>query len=221
MKQFLTTLVFVACCSVLSAQYKKASFFDKSGRTYGIGGQLFALGDGRSTAVGLNLSFGRDQDGKRLFSFWGFHFIPGWKFSYETEDFNADPITVSGKAKLHWILESNYGWYILKNEDEQVFKPFLTAGFNIVLLGGLKELDNEDLQGNTVKQVPRQNFSAGFGGGAGGIINFASNWQLKVQGGYTYQANVNTDVSDNSEAYNLLPSHPYANIGIRYRIVSE
>jgi len=221
MKQILTTLVFVACCSVLSAQYKKASFFEKSGRTYGLGTQMFALGDGKGTVFGANLSFGRDQDGKRLFSFWGFHFIPGWKFSYETVDFDANPVTVSGKAKFHWVLESNYGWYILKNEEEQVFKPFLTAGFNIVLLGGLKELDNEDLQGSTQKQVPTQNFSVGFGGGAGGIFNLASNWQIKVQGGYTYQGNVNTDVSDQSEAYNLFSSHPYANIGIRYRIVSE
>jgi len=221
MKQFLTTLIFVACCSVLSAQYKKASFFDKSGRTYGIGGQYYALGDGKGSPFGFNISFGNDADGKRLFSFWEFRFIPSYKFSFETVDYDLNPVTVSGKTKLHWIYALNYGWYILKNEGEQVFKPYLTAGLNIVLLGGLKEYDSPDMEGYTLKQVPHQNFSAGIGGGAGAIFNLSSNWQVKLEGGYTYQGNLNSDVDDAAEVYNVFTSHPYASVGIRYRIVSE
>lgn len=221
MKQFLTTLIFVACCSVLSAQYKKASFFDKSGRTYGIGGQLYALGDGKGSVFGLNLSFGRDQAGKRLFSFWEFRFIPGYDFSYETVDEFAEPITVTGKSKLQWIYALNYGWYILKNEEEQVFKPYITAGLNFVILGGLKEVSYYDTYTSPLKQVPSQNFSCGIGGGAGGIFNLSSNWQVKLEGGYTLQGNLNSEADNSAEVYNLLTSHPYASVGIRYRIVSE
>src|SRR5688572_19497178 len=149
MKQFLTTLVFVACCSVLSAQYKKASFFEKSGRTYGIGIQMYALGDGKGTVPGVNFSFGRDQDGKRLFSFWELRLIPSYKFKHETVNFDAEPVTISGKSKMQLIYALNYGWHILNPDNtERKFKPYLTAGFNFVIFGGRKPFDDENLAEN-------------------------------------------------------------------------
>ncbi len=59
-------LLFFICFS-LSAQYKKASFFGKEGRTYGIGTQLYAMGDGKGSPVGFAITFGRDRDGKQFF----------------------------------------------------------------------------------------------------------------------------------------------------------
>src|SRR5689334_17200182 len=112
MKFLPTTLLLVFCCSGLFAQYKKASFFEKSGRTYGIGLQMYALGDGKGTVPGVNLSFGRDQEGKRLFSFWELRLIPGYKFKFETLDLDAEPVTVTGKSKMQLIYALNYGWHI-------------------------------------------------------------------------------------------------------------
>lgn len=204
------------------AQYKKASFFEKEGRTYGVGTQLYVMGDGKGAVLGLNLSFGRDQDGKQLFSFWELRYIPAYKFKFESLDLDANPVTVTGKSKSQFIYALNYGLYLTRNEgDEQKFKPYITAGMNFVLSGGMKKLDNDVYYDNLVKSVPERNFSAGIGGGLGGIINLSSRFSLKVEGGYTYQYNLSTDFDSEQEEYFMFTSHAYASAGIRYRIVSE
>jgi hypothetical protein len=222
MKFVATTLLILACSSTMFAQYKKASFFEKSGRTYGLGLQMYALGDGKGTVPGLNLSFGRDQDGKRLFSFWELRLIPSFKFKFETLDLDAEPVTVTGKSRMSLIYAMNYGWHILNPDvTERKFHPYLTAGFNIVIVGGMKKLDDESWEENTIKKVPSRNFSTGIGGGLGSIIDLHGNWSLKIEGGYTWQGNVSSEFQDNEDEYFMFTNHPYASAGIRFRIESD
>jgi hypothetical protein len=222
MKKTTATLILLICFSGLWAQYKKASFFDKEGRTYGIGITSHFFGDGRKAVPGFNLAFGRDQDGKQFFTFWEIRVLPSFKFSYETLDLDANPITVSGKSKLHLIFATNYGLFILKNDDaEQKFKPYVTAGMNFVILGGLKELDNEEYFDNAIKKAPRSQFSAGLGGGLGTILNLNSALSIKLEGGYTYQLNITSEFDAGEDLYYMLTPHPYASAGLRFRIVSE
>src|SRR5438477_10896338 len=98
MKKISVTLVALFVCITLSAQYKKASFFGKEGRTYAIGTRLFAMGDGKGSPRGYYLAFGRDEDGKRFFYNWELQYIPSYSFSYDTKDANDLPITVGGKS---------------------------------------------------------------------------------------------------------------------------
>ena len=63
MKKTTVTLIVLICFSGLQAQYKKASFFDKEGRTYGINAESHFLGDGKKSPVGVSLSFVRDWAG--------------------------------------------------------------------------------------------------------------------------------------------------------------
>src|SRR5688572_32831728 len=119
MQKITTTALLFFICFSLAAQYKKASFFGKEGRTYGLGTQLYAMGDGKGSPLGFAVTFGRDRDGKQFFSSWELVVIPSYKFSFTTTDDNDNPITVSGKAKTHFIYGVNYGYFLLKNKEDE------------------------------------------------------------------------------------------------------
>src|SRR5690349_1840004 len=101
MQKITTTALLFFICFSLSAQYKKASFFGKEGRTYGLASQLHAMGDGKGSPIGYTLTFGRDKDGKQFFSSWELEYIPSYKFSFGTTDINAETVNISGKSKSH------------------------------------------------------------------------------------------------------------------------
>jgi hypothetical protein len=54
MKRITAALALLISFSGIQAQYKKASFFDKEGRTYGVGVQSHFFGDGKKAAPGLS-----------------------------------------------------------------------------------------------------------------------------------------------------------------------
>ncbi|TMI85641.1 MAG: hypothetical protein E6H08_22250 [Bacteroidetes bacterium] len=213
-----TTLLFIICFG-LAAQYKKASFFGKEGRTYGIGSQLYALGDGKGSPIGFAVTFGRDREGKQFFSSWELQYLPSYKFSFETTDYNDEPITVNGAAKAHLIYAVNYGYHLLKNEEDKKIKPYVSAGFNIVMMGGIKS-DNNNSYDNK-KVLGSQTFSAGLKGGVGVFYNFSPKFSLKLDGGYNYQFNMDIDEGGDYTNYFLFTSHPYVSAGIRFRLTRE
>src|ERR1043165_8772662 len=134
MKKCVPAIVALLLSYSLSAQYKKASFFQKEGRTYEFGTQLYAFGDGKGSPIGFKIGFGRDRDGKQFFSSWELQFIPSYKYSFSTTDENNDPVQVNGDSRSQWIYAVHYNYHILKNDDEErIIKPFVSAGFNIVL----------------------------------------------------------------------------------------
>jgi hypothetical protein len=221
MKKFsVTALLFIICFS-LAAQYKKASFFGKDGRTYGAGAQLYAMGDGKGSPIGYVVTFGRDRDGKQFFSSWELQVIPSYKFSFATTDVDDQPLVVSGTSKTHLVYAVNYGYYLLKNDDEsRKVKPYVSAGFNIVMLGGIKTANNDNYDNK--KPLSSETFSGGLKGGVGCFYNLSPKFSLKFDGGYNYQFNMSTDsYLDDSNAYFMFTSHPYVSLGIRFRVVKE
>ena len=215
-------LLFFICFS-LSAQYKKASFFGKEGRTYGIGTQLYPMGDGKGSPVGFAITFGRDRDGKQFFSSWDMQFIPSYKFSFATINAADEPITVSGASKAQLVYGVNYGYHLLKNDDEKrKVKPYVSAGFNIVMLSGIKSFETENNDYVNKKYLAYENFSAGLRGGLGCLYNFAPKLSLKLDGGYNHQFNMSMqDVAENTASYFLFTSHPYVSLGVRFRMTRE
>lgn len=222
MKRINVVLLSTFICLAASAQYKKASFFNKQGRTYGLATRAYLLGDGKGTPMGLELSFGRDRDGKQFFSSWSLQFIPSYNFSYTTVDENNTPATVNGKSKMQLLYGANYGFYLLKNDNsEQKFKPYVNAGFNIVVFGGLKYVSDGG-DHNFKKIVTHDNFSAGLGGGVGCLYILSPVIGLKLDAGYTYQFNVESTIEEEGqEFYHMFTKHPYVTAGIRFRISSE
>ncbi|MFL5742572.1 MAG: hypothetical protein ACJ75B_20280 [Flavisolibacter sp.] len=223
MKKIIPSLIVLFFAFSVSAQYKKASFFGKSGRTYEIGSQMYFLGDGKGSPIGYRIGFGRDQDGRQLFSSWDIQFIPSYKYSYTTTNSIDESVSVNGRTAGTWIYGWNLGYHLLKNESgSQKVKPYVTLGLDIVMVGGSKEENSTISTYDVKRQTQSQTFSGGLTGGLGCVFNLSSKLGLKVQGGYTAQGNVSSDsfASDVSPYY-LFTSHPYASIGLRLRIVQD
>jgi hypothetical protein len=225
MKKLIQTTVILFLSISLSAQYKKAGFFEKTGRTYELGSQIYMMGKGNGSPIGYKIGFGRDQDGKRFFSSWDLQFIPSHKYSYATTDDNNDPVTVTGKSASIFVYGLNYGIHLLKNEGEEkhMVQPYVALGLNILLSGGIKEENfSPDPYGYPKRQTSDQSLSLGLNGGLGCIVNLSSKWGVKIQGGYTHQLNVSTESWDDEiKPFYVFDSHKYVSLGLRLRIVSE
>lgn len=221
MKKISISVSLFLICVSLAAQYKKASFFGKNGRTYGASAVLYSMGDGKGSPVGYAITFGRDRDGKQFFSSWEMQLIPSYKFSYSTTTVDDQPLVVSGISKTHLVYAVNYGYYLLKNDDEKrKIKPFVSAGFNIVMLGGVKTSNNDNYDNK--EPLSSENFSCGLKGGVGCFYNFTPKFSLKLDGGYNHQFNLSTNTYlDDSKAYFMFTSHPYVSAGIRFRFTRE
>ncbi|HEX6432567.1 MAG TPA: hypothetical protein VF008_32960 [Niastella sp.] len=208
-KIYLTILVLFISLSGI-AQYKKASYFEKEGRTYGLGTRFYALGDGIGTQRGYTLSFGRDSDGTQWFTGWELQYLPSYSFEVQKTDYNGVNKTIRGITKPSLFYSYNFGYFLLKNKNaEQKIKPYLTAAFTGKFLGGIKESSEDD------DNADRQ-FGLSIGGGAG-LFYYLKPWvALHAEGGYTYQFDFATE-----DTYNVLPKHPYVSVGFRFRIVSK
>jgi hypothetical protein len=225
MKRLITAFVVLILSLNLSAQYKKAGFFEKEGRTYEIGSQLYMMGQGNGNSIGYKIAFGRDRDGKNLFSSWNLQFIPSHKYSYTTVDENDVPVSVSGSSKSYIVYGLNYGYHLLKNdaEDKPKVQPYVNAGINFVLLGGIKEETiSPDTYSYPKRSTSDQSLSMGISGGVGSIFNLSSKWAIKAEAGYDHQFNFSTsNWDDEVKPFYLFNSHTYVSLGLRLRIVSE
>ena len=222
MKKLMPVVVALLISSGVSAQYKKASFFGKSGRTYEIGSQMYMFGDGKGSPVGFKIGFGRDQDGRRFFSSWEIQYIPSYKYSYTTTDYYSnDPVTVKGTTKATWVYALNYSFHLLKNEEEQrMVMPFVSAGLNMVLAKGVKTETVDPESAIPVKGTSNK-FTSGIGAGLGTIINITPVFGFKLQGGYNYQFSLGTSNQYDENPYDLHTSHPYVSLTFRARLVAE
>jgi hypothetical protein len=225
MKKLIPTVAVLFLSFNLFAQYKKAGFFEKEGRTYELSTQAYMMGKGNGSPIGYRLAFGRDKDGKNLFYSWDIQFIPSHKYSYATADDNGMPVTVSGESKSTFVYGLNWGYHLLKNEgdNKHTVQPFISAGINSLILSGIK---NESYSPSSYSYLKRntsdQSFSIGLNGGLGCFFNLSSKFALKVQGGYDRQLNFSAqNWDDEVKPFFLFNSHTYANVGLRLRIVSE
>lgn len=220
MKKLSITLLLFSLYAGATAQYKKASFFEKSGRTYSLGSRLSALGDGKGSPVGFYVSFGRDQDGKRLFTNWELQYIPGYSFTKDVLDQDKAVTTVVGKSRAQFIYGYNWGYHLIKGDGETPkIQPYLTAGFNFVISGGVK-IVTDNAYGSD-PYISDRSFGCGIGGGAGAVFNLNSWFGLTVGAGYNLQGNIGIEGDNTKKQYHMYTSHPYASAGVRFRVSTD
>ncbi len=118
MKKFYVGIVILLACSGAQAQYKKASFLNKSGRTYDLGFAGRFLSGGGGTVPGIYYSYGRDK-GKRIFHWFDLEVLLPTRFTYNTVDKNnaETVVTVSGKSKLGIVYRYNFAYYLTDAEN--------------------------------------------------------------------------------------------------------
>lgn len=218
MRKLIPFLIAIMATLTVSGQYKKASVFQKEGRTYELGARLYMMGDGKGTPKGYFIGFGKDLPGSRLFSNQEIHMIPSFKYEYSTVDDVNTPIHKTGNTRTQWVYTFNYGFHVLNNEEPAMVQPYITAGMHVVYTGGSKN-ETETQGGYPRRNTSQETGSWGLGGGAGVFVNFTEAFGLKIQGGYSRQIKIGTERFDNGyETYNLFTSHPYAAVSLRLRI---
>jgi hypothetical protein len=218
MKKNWMILAFVFLTAQAFAQYKKVGYFGKSGRTYDLGTQLYALGNGQGTPLGFTLGFGRDLEGKRFFYSWDIQYLPSYKYSYTTQDLNNNStVSVNGKTRSMLSIGIDYCVHILPNTPDNHIKPYAFLGTNVVVAGGIKSEEWSANAYNPKKQTNWSDLNSGIHGGLGCLVQLNDTWAIKVQGGYSYRFLVNL-FSSGEEQYTLFGSHPFVGAGVRLRI---
>lgn len=224
MKRLLLISTLVIVCNCSEAQYKKASFLNKSGRTYDLGGTAHLLSEGRSMTPGFFYSYGKDK-GKRLFHWFDLELLLPIKADFTTTDRTSkETVNVTAKSGVSLIYRYNLGCYLLNTSEEAVkLKPFVTAGVNLLLSGGFaKEWTTNPEYADTPETLAPRSFGYGANAGIGLMYNITEKFGLKAAAGYNYQSYVDDKTTwDGGKPYFLYNSHPYVSVGVRFTMESD
>lgn len=203
----LTLLVFLIGLGSM-AQYKKASYFGRDGRTYSLGTRWYALGEGINTQMGYSLSLGNDVEGEHWFYGWGIQYIPSYNFNLDATEWDGTQYSVIGTTKSTMIFEYSLGYFLLNNDKyERKIKPYLAGALGLKFAGGLKESTDDD------PDAEAPGFGLGLNGGAGLFYYFIPRLGIQAEAGYNYQIKFNAE-----EKYSVFPSHPYVRAGLVFRL---
>ncbi len=225
-KIFLLCTVFT-CSLVASAQYKKATFLNKAGRTHELGVQFHFLQSGVGQMTGIQYSYGRDK-GEQWFFWTDVELLLPTSFKYETVDAYdpTKPVTVTGKTSLGFIYRYNLGYYLTKSEKSEIsrVRPFVNAGLNLYASGlraNAGEL-NYTPEGTFPEKLPDDaTFSIGGNIGGGVVIGLSKSIGIKVNGGYNLQFNFDKSRGAEGDSFRLFGNHPYAALSVRWLMLDD
>ncbi|OQP49028.1 hypothetical protein A4H97_29555 [Niastella yeongjuensis] len=213
MKKINLTLLILIIGINSFAQYKKANYFGKEGRTYGVGTRFYAMGEGIGTKMGYSLSVGSETEGKRFIGGYELQYIPKHEFQFWTLDHNNLDALVDGTTKPTFIFQINLGSYLLSNDADRKIKPYVIANIIFQFAGGVKESTSEDTD---AKYAAPTQFGVGVGAGAGSLFYLNSWLALKGEVGYAYTVGTGNNTSNG--LYYIFPKHANASAGFVFRV---
>jgi len=227
MRKFYFVIAILLAGIHVQAQYKKATFLNKSGRTYDVGFAGHFIPDGGGVVPGILFSYGRDR-GRRIFHWFDVELLLPTNYTYKTvdKDFPQQSLTVNGKSNLGLVWRYNFAGYLtnIENTDAK-FKPFAVVGLNFLLAGGASNGYSVSPESSYPEKVVLSSvFSYGANIGLGSTFNMTEKIGLKLTAGYNYQNQVALDeyyASDGYKAYVVYPSHPYVTFGVRFTMVGD
>lgn len=216
MKKISLILLLAVICFAANAQYKKASFLTKGGRTYEVGTQLHFLTNAHAVLPSINFAYGRDKPGKKAFHWFDLELLMPTKFHYSTTSTDAvpTPVTVNSKTGLTLNYRYNFAYYIVDKdkEDAKVF-PFVTAGIGLSVAAKDYSVASVEPANKNPSMYPGSVANASLSGGAGVIIK-ANDWLgIKIVGGYNA-----TLGAEDKNFFLPYKSHPYLSIGARFLV---
>lgn len=206
----LFAIIFLACLHS-NAQYKKASFFSKDGRTFALGVTSRFFGNSFGSAQGLNLSHGKEKQGKKIFHWWDLEYVRGNNYTGKNtiNVFNGTvyvPTTYTFIANSGSTLGYRYNLgYFISNDNDKKIKSFVNISLNYLI--GLRGRFNDNAE-------EQANFFASLG--AGGIYKIEQRIGLKFSA--TYNLSPANLISTNTVRAEIIeiPNHIALNIGIRW-----
>jgi hypothetical protein len=233
MKKRSVVVIAILLMANLHAQYKKASFLNKLGRTYDVGGSAMFLSNSNATCAGIYYSMGNETEGKRLFFWTDLELTLPTSFSYHTVDTaSKTPFKVTGQSSIGILWRYNVGYYLLdKLSSDQKLLPYITAGLQMGLISPNISADNLSYDPDYYAVMERQPspsiFNFGSNTGLGLIYKFTRVIGIKLGAGYNFVYNVKTGAffgngpTPGSKEFYFYKSHPYASLGIHFTMVSR
>jgi hypothetical protein len=199
------------------AQYKKASFFTRNGKFYGLKAGLHVFGQGVSATPSISFVAGRDNTKKHIWHWWDIEYLASSKYHYSSADYNDPNIKVDVSGKIAGMLNLRYNWcYYLGDNTNQDTKglPFVKIGVEVALFGRSAGDENySPASSYPAKEIYREGANGGLDIGVG--YNYRISDAMSVFGvaGYNWMLNESTAGQDN---FFPNPSHPYINVGIKF-----
>jgi hypothetical protein len=205
------------CLLMAEAQYKKASFLNKTGRIYDIGTTFRILGNERSTAMGFFMSYGKESTTKRIHHWFDLEFMSGTKFRY-TSVAQSDPnipVLVNGNTGFEVGFRYTLAYFLADNSDEEKkLLPFanLSVGYtNRWAIG--EETYTPDTYPE--KSISGESGALTYGGGGGVVYRFTPGVGLRFSVAYY---GVTDDDQSEGEVFKKIVSHPAVNLAVRFRM---
>ncbi len=225
MKKLFLLAVLFSAITTSHAQYKKASFLNKKGRTYDLGLTSRILGSGNSPALGFSFSYGKERSSKRLFHWWDLDFTLGNKYKYNTTasvftgtSYVDKQVAVSGKTGSNFAWRYNLAYFLMDNgnEDNKIL-PFVDLSVGIVLSTQttLNYTTNPLVTSGLSKEVSGGTAGYTAGIGAGLIYKVNEGFGIKFNAAYYGVLNTETVASDDA-FFNTLPNHVGVSIGAHW-----
>lgn len=220
MKKLLTVLTLITALTQADAQYKKASFFARSGRFYEVGGSYRFLNEGRSGGEGIFLSVGNAVPGKHIHHTFEFEYITPIKFNY-TDVYNNGSATtttkVTGKSRGMFVVPRYTLGYFFGNtaSDGAKLLPFINLHLGYMFARSFGyETNPPNVDPN---RYPSGSAAFLYGGGVGAL------YKLNAGIGLRGSVNYNGVFDDNGagtdgQVYHVLPSHVGISLAVRFML---
>jgi hypothetical protein len=204
----------------IQAQYKKASFLNKTGRIYDLGTTVRLQGGERGTGIGFYFSYGKQSNTKRLHHWFDWETVLGSKYSYSTSDVNSsNKVQVSGKTGLDLTFRYNLAYFLADNsEEDKKILPFINAGIGYVVVS--KAGDDYSLSPDTGypdKTPLGSGGSIAYGGGGGIIYQISSNLGIRFSAAYYAVSTSN----EGQYFFSTLSNHPAISVGLRFKMDTD
>jgi hypothetical protein len=224
-KLFLLAVLFSAIITS-QAQYKKASFLNKKGRTYDLGLTSRVLGGGNSVALGFNFSYGKERSDKRLFHWWDLDYTMGNKYKYNTTTeeyigglFVEKAVAVSGKTGSNLAWRYNLAYFILDNgnEDNKIL-PFVDLSVGVILsLQSKLDYTTSPISTSTLNKGVAASVGAYTAGiGAGAIYKVNDGFGIKFNAAYYGVLSSESRANGYASYFRTLPNHVSVSIGAHW-----
>jgi hypothetical protein len=224
MKKLFFLAVLYSAVTTSQAQYKKASFLNKEGRTYEFGTSLIFLSKFKSKPVSFHIGFGKESNSKRGFHWYDFRYMPKYNFQINSTGLlnNSNisaPVVVSGKANALFSINYNYGRFLIDNSNENnKILPFLK--FNIGWGASYGVIDYKTSPNARIinDDFAEYNSALTAGAGVGLIYNVSKRIGIKASGTYNFVYSLENKDNDKFDLfyYVTYPAHPAVSLSVRW-----
>ncbi len=220
MKKIFFAFTMLGCGMGASAQYKKASFLNKNGRTYELGSTGHLISKPRAFTPEFFFSYGRETEGRKFYWVDLGITAPAVFATTATDEYTSFPVPVTGRTKLGFGYGYNLGYYLIdKNNDKNKILPYLAAGLGMHISSGVTT--DQDVS-NTYFDSKQYAVSIGLNGGAGVLFKISEKFGVRAAGGYSYQYNPHPPKGyGEDKQYDAFVSAPYATLALRIKFNSE